>query len=194
MNAHGLDRGRTPAHKWAEALVRDVLRAHARDVDAKGRFPSESIEALAVNGFLGLFVPVEAGGGGGDLRLFASLVEQFAQECGSTAMVFIMHVAAGQAIAASKTFASRTEVLADIARGSHLTTLAFSERGSRSQFWAVAALAGLIGAATLTVVAQSKPQPAPTQKPPSPPGGICVVSTLQRSWPSRASTAWMTPP
>jgi len=38
-----------------------------------------------------------------------------------------------------------------------------------SRFWARAALAALFGTATLTVLAQSKPQPASTQKPASPP-------------------------
>jgi alkylation response protein AidB-like acyl-CoA dehydrogenase len=51
-------------------------------------------------------------------------------------MVYVMHVSAAQAIASSSTLASRDELLGEIARGHHLTTLALSEKGSRSQFWA----------------------------------------------------------
>ncbi len=51
-------------------------------------------------------------------------------------MVFVMHVSAVQAIAASPTFAGKAELLREIAAGRHLTTLALSEKGSRSQFWA----------------------------------------------------------
>jgi alkylation response protein AidB-like acyl-CoA dehydrogenase len=47
-----------------------------------------------------------------------------------------MHVAASQAIAASTTLETRDSILREIAAGKHLTTLAFSEVGSRSQFWA----------------------------------------------------------
>jgi alkylation response protein AidB-like acyl-CoA dehydrogenase len=47
-----------------------------------------------------------------------------------------MHVAAAQAIAASATLTRKEAILRKIAAGEHLTTLAFSERGSRSQFWA----------------------------------------------------------
>jgi alkylation response protein AidB-like acyl-CoA dehydrogenase len=47
-----------------------------------------------------------------------------------------MHVTAAQAIAAAKPLADRDALLREIAAGRHLTTLAFSEKGSRSQFWA----------------------------------------------------------
>jgi alkylation response protein AidB-like acyl-CoA dehydrogenase len=62
-------------------------------------------------------------------------VEELAKACASTAMVYVMHVAGAAAIVASKTLASRASVLQDIAAGRHLTTLAFSEKGSRSVFW-----------------------------------------------------------
>jgi alkylation response protein AidB-like acyl-CoA dehydrogenase len=51
-------------------------------------------------------------------------------------MVFVMHVSAAQAIAASATLGGKDELLREIAAGRHLTTLALSEKGSRSQFWA----------------------------------------------------------
>ena len=47
-----------------------------------------------------------------------------------------MHVTAAQAIASSKTLKDRDSVLRAAAAGKHLTTLAFSEKGSRSNFWA----------------------------------------------------------
>jgi alkylation response protein AidB-like acyl-CoA dehydrogenase len=51
-------------------------------------------------------------------------------------MIYVMHVAAAQAIASSTTLKRKDEVLRRIVAGEHLTTLAFSENGSRSQFWA----------------------------------------------------------
>src|SRR6185295_11296760 len=56
--------------------------------------------------------------------------------CPSTAMIYVMHVTAAQAIASSSWLENRHDVLREIAAGRHLTTLAFSETGSRSQFWA----------------------------------------------------------
>jgi alkylation response protein AidB-like acyl-CoA dehydrogenase len=131
-----LDPNQLPFYETAERVAKGVLREHARVVDRRGRYPEDAMKALSETSLLGLFVPSEIGGQGRGLRLFAAMAEAFAQECSSTAMIFVMHVAATQAIVGSTTLARRDEVLAAIARGAHLTTLAFSERGSRSQFWA----------------------------------------------------------
>src|SRR5690606_26193386 len=57
-----------------------------------------------------------------------------AQRCPSTAMVYLMHLCGTACYAAA---ADRTApLLADAAAGRHLSTLAFSEKGSRSHFWA----------------------------------------------------------
>ena len=133
---YGLTADRDGIAERARALAGGVLRTHAADVDRSGRFPEESIAALAADGFLGLTVPAEDGGAGAGMRAFAVAADLLAQGCSSTAMVFVMHVAATQAIAASRSLADRRELLRAIAAGQHLTTLAFSEQGSRSHFWA----------------------------------------------------------
>lgn len=51
-------------------------------------------------------------------------------------MISVMHTAAAQAILSGASLAGREALIRDLASGAHLTTLAFSERGSRSQFWA----------------------------------------------------------
>ena len=118
----------------AQAVAKEVLSVHAADVDAKGRFPEQSRAALSSAGFMGLCVPADFGGKGQGPRAFASVVEELAQCCASSAMIYVMHVTASQAIAASK-HGEREQLLRDIAAGKHLTTLAFSESGSRSIFW-----------------------------------------------------------
>ena len=120
----------------AVTAAADVAGRHAADVDSRARFPAESIDALARDGLLGLCVPVALGGKGQGPRAFVGVVEELAQACASTTMIYVMHVAATQAIAASATLADRDEILRAIAAGRHLTTLALSEKGSRSHFWA----------------------------------------------------------
>src|SRR5260221_9750496 len=66
------------------------------------------------------------------MRVASSLIEQLAGVCGSTAMVVLMHYAAVAVIEAQGPMKVRQE----IAAGRHLSTLAFSEAGSRSHFWA----------------------------------------------------------
>jgi alkylation response protein AidB-like acyl-CoA dehydrogenase len=146
-NVYGLKPEDIDFQSRAAILASRELAEYAADVDINARFPSESVGALAREGFLGLCVPKEFGGSGQGPRVFAAVAEELAQGCCSTAMIFVMHVSAAQAMASSTTLARKTEVLRQIAKGEHLTTLAFSERGSRSQFWApVSALAEIDGA------------------------------------------------
>jgi alkylation response protein AidB-like acyl-CoA dehydrogenase len=120
----------------AARLAAGELTRHAADVDATGRFPTESVAALAREGLLGLCVSKDLGGAGQSAGVFAAATEALAHGCSSTAMIYVMHVAAAQAIASSTTLARKDDILRAIAVGKHLTTLAFSEKGSRSQFWA----------------------------------------------------------
>jgi alkylation response protein AidB-like acyl-CoA dehydrogenase len=118
----------------ATDIAEGVVAEHAQDVDAEARFPRESLDALAADGFLGLTVPREHGGMGEGLRTICAVLDRIAQRCPSTAMVYKMHlcgvstyVAAGERMA---------DTLRAVAAGEHLSTLAWSEPGSRSQFWA----------------------------------------------------------
>ena len=117
-------------------IATNGVASAAADIDAQARFPESSIQSLADAGLMGLTLPEVVGGKGQSPGAFAAVVEELAQNCASTAMIYVMHISATQAIAASSTLGKRDELLRQIAAGQHLTTLAFSERGSRSQFWA----------------------------------------------------------
>ena len=91
------------------------------------------MKALADSGFYGLCITKEADGKGEGMRAFAGVVEELAGACASTAMIYVMHVSAAQAIATSAILGERDSILKEIAAGKHLTTLAFSESGSRRQ-------------------------------------------------------------
>lgn len=115
-----------------EQVVAEVIAPAAEEVDRSGEFPREAVRALGQAGLLGLVSATEVGGLGHSHRAAAETVERIARECASTAMVVCMHYAGAAVIEAHGSRATREEV----ARGNHLTTLAFSEAGSRSQFWA----------------------------------------------------------
>src|SRR3954469_25669922 len=97
----------------------------------RGEFPTETLRALGDAGLLGLISAPEVGGKGLGLPAAAAVVERLARECGSTAMVVCMHFAATAVIEAF----GPVEIRRAFAAGKHLTTLALSEAGSRSQFW-----------------------------------------------------------
>jgi len=135
-HVYGLDAAGEARLSGAGARVRAVAAAHAADVDAKGRFPEEARAALVKEGLFGLCIDPALGGLGRGPGDFCAVVEDLATACGSSAMVYVMHVSAGAAILASKTVGDRDALARAMAKGEHLTTLAFSENGSRSQFWA----------------------------------------------------------
>jgi alkylation response protein AidB-like acyl-CoA dehydrogenase len=136
VHVYGLSAAGQEYLSVARKIAEEVASANAAEVDALARFPVESMKGLADSGLMGLCLPKEFGGQGEGMRTFAAVTEELAIACGSTAMVFVMHTAAAQAIASSSVFAERASVLKEISAGRHVTTLAFSEAGSRSQFWA----------------------------------------------------------
>ena len=109
-----------------------VLRENAPVADAEARWPEASIDAVKKAGLLALTIPKDKGGAGAGMREFASVTEELATACASTAMIYLMHVCGSQVIAA----AGHNAALDGIVSGRTLTTLAFSEKGSRSHFWA----------------------------------------------------------
>lgn len=115
-------------------IASERIAPHAADVDEKGRFPREALDALAEAGWLGLTLPAEHGGKGQGLRLACAALDEIAQHCASTAMVYLMHLCGSACIAAHPR--GHEETLGRIGAGRCLATLAWSEKGSRSHFWA----------------------------------------------------------
>jgi alkylation response protein AidB-like acyl-CoA dehydrogenase len=115
-----------------DAIATTVVAAKAEAVDRDGAFPRDSMDAIAAAGLYGLISAREVSGMGQGPGAAALVVERIARECGSTGMVLAMHYA-GTAVIEKY---GPESVRRDIAAGKHLSTLAFSEAGSRSHFWA----------------------------------------------------------
>jgi isovaleryl-CoA dehydrogenase len=113
-------------------VIDEIVAPQAQQVDQAGSFPRPAIDALAAAGILAATVPAEFGGDGQSLSSATDIVRQLSIACGSTAMVVTMHYAAVAALSAT----GQHEALREIGNRRHLTTLAFSESGSRSHFWA----------------------------------------------------------
>jgi alkylation response protein AidB-like acyl-CoA dehydrogenase len=127
----------TPEQQQVVQQIAEVADQHiapnAASVDREGAFPRKAIAALGEHRLLGLTVPRSAGGLGHGLGVMAPALEEVARRCASTAMVYLMHLCgiACYAAAPDKTGPQ----LRAAAHGRHLSTLAFSELGSRSHFW-----------------------------------------------------------
>lgn len=132
-----------PADHFAvlESVIESAIAPQASETDRNGTFPRASIDALAKAGLLGLISSKDVGGRGQGIAAAAQVIERLAGACGSTAMVMLMHYAATALIEN----VGGEDVRRAIARDEHLTTLAFSETGSRSHFWAPVGTATLDG-------------------------------------------------
>jgi alkylation response protein AidB-like acyl-CoA dehydrogenase len=119
----------------AREIAGRVLAPAAAVNDKAGRFSTEAVDALGKAGLLGLMLPSEAGGSGLGPRTLAAVTAALAEADASVAMVYLMHVLGAASIAAARPGAAVSAVLREIAGGTHLSTLAFSEAGSRSHFW-----------------------------------------------------------
>ncbi len=124
-----------------QRIIDEIVAPQAATVDAEGAFPRAAIDALGAAGILAVTVPAEYGGGGAGMDVAADVVRRLAQACASTAMVVCMHYSATAMLVA----AGHEQAVRAIASGDHLTTLAFSERGSRSHFWAPVSTAAADG-------------------------------------------------
>jgi alkylation response protein AidB-like acyl-CoA dehydrogenase len=118
-----------------EKLAKAILAPRADEIDRTRRFPRQNIEELGRRGLLGLVVPTEYGGAGAGIPEMAQVLECMAQACASTAMVTLMHHCGTAVIAARGSATLKQNILPAIARGEHLTTLAFSEAGSGGHFY-----------------------------------------------------------
>lgn len=122
----------------AREIASRVLAPSAGQNDKAGRFSTEAVESLGESQLLGLLLPVQFGGSGLGPRTFAVVMATLAEADASVAMVYLMHVLGAATISAARPSAARalTPILEEIGAGRHLSTLAFSEAGSRSHFWA----------------------------------------------------------
>ncbi|HSE98923.1 MAG TPA: acyl-CoA dehydrogenase family protein [Blastocatellia bacterium] len=131
-----MSKGRSPARPAyldpLDQIINHVVAPRAAEIDRTAAFPREAIDSLGRTGILGLISSREVGGLGESHRAAAMVVEKIASACASTAMIVCMHYAGTAVVEA---YGPR-RVREAIAEGTHLTTLAFSETGSRSHFWA----------------------------------------------------------
>jgi isovaleryl-CoA dehydrogenase len=114
------------------AVIERTVGPQAAEIDRTGAFPRDGVQALGDAGLLGLLSAPNVGGGGESLAAAAHVIEAVGARCASTATVVLMHYAAVAVIEAY----GPQDIRRLIARGDHLSSLALSEVGSGSHFWA----------------------------------------------------------
>jgi len=119
--------GRTLDDRLAEVLP--VLHDESREVDDTAEFPVRGLAALRESGLMGLLVPEELGGLGGDLDDLVSVSMELAGECLSTALIWGMHCQQVAALVGHAGPELRERVLPRIGEGKVYVASVTSEKG-----------------------------------------------------------------
>ena len=84
-----LTKERRALRERARALAREVIAPRAAEVDRTERYPWDNVQALKDAGLMGLTVPRELGGPGGDFLDAALVIEEMAGACGVTGRIAV---------------------------------------------------------------------------------------------------------
>jgi len=124
-----------------QELVRDTVRTFARErvapvaaeLDLEGRFPYELVAELAELGLMGLPIPEEYGGAGGDTVTYAIAIEELTRVDSSVAITVAAHTSLGtMPILVYGTEEQRKRWLPDLASGRRLAAFGLTEPGAGS--------------------------------------------------------------
>ena len=129
----------TDRHKELRATLIDLcqqeMRDNAKRSDDELKFPRRNLELLGEHGFLALTVPEEYGGLGENHVAYSMVCETIARYgCASTAMCYVMHTGAVNAIMLRATPALIDKYIRPLNSGK-IGTLSYSDPETGSHFW-----------------------------------------------------------
>jgi short/branched chain acyl-CoA dehydrogenase len=124
-----------------QELIRDTVRTFARErvapmaaaLDLEGRFPYELVAELADLGLMGLPIPEEYGGAGGDIVSYAIAIEELTRIDSSVAITVAAHTSLGtMPILLYGTDEQKRRWLPDLASGRRLAAFGLTEADAGS--------------------------------------------------------------
>ncbi|HLB04191.1 MAG TPA: acyl-CoA dehydrogenase family protein, partial [Gaiellaceae bacterium] len=124
-----------------QELVRDTVRTFARErvapvaaeLDRESRFPYELVAELAELGLMGIPIPEEYGGAGGDTVSYAIAVEELTRVDSSVAITVAAHTSLGtMPILLFGSEEQKQRWLPDLASGRRLAAFGLTEPGAGS--------------------------------------------------------------
>ena len=124
-----------------QELIRDTVRSFAREriqpvaaaLDRESRFPYELVAELAELGLMGLPIPEEYGGAGGDTVSYAIAIAELTRVDSSVAITVAAHTSLGtMPILLYGNEAQKQQWLPDLASGKRLAAFGLTEAGAGS--------------------------------------------------------------
>ena len=78
-------------HELFRQMIREFaekeVKPLAAEVDEEERFPVETVKKMAEIGLMGIPIPKQYGGAGGDNVMYAMAVEELSRVCGTTGVI-----------------------------------------------------------------------------------------------------------
>lgn len=86
-------------HELFRQMIREFVEKEvkpiAAEVDEEERFPVETVEKMSKIGLMGIPVPKQYGGAGGDYLMYAMAVEELSKACATTGVIVSAHTSLG---------------------------------------------------------------------------------------------------
>lgn len=123
-------------HLMIRKMVRDLaeneFKPVAAEIDREETFPHRNVKLLAELGLLGVNIPEEYGGGGGDTLSHLIAIEEVARVCASTSAILTTTGLATAPLLLAGTEEQKKIFLTPLARGECLGAFAITEPGAGS--------------------------------------------------------------
>ncbi len=74
-----------------KSFAANEVKPLAKEVDEEEKFPLETVKKMAKCGLMGINVPKELGGAGGDMKMYITAVEELSKVCATTGVVLSAH-------------------------------------------------------------------------------------------------------
>ena len=79
------------------AFAENEVKPLAAEIDEEERFPVETVEKMSKTGLMGIAIPTQYGGAGGDQIMYTMAVEELSKVCGTTGVILSAHTSLGVA-------------------------------------------------------------------------------------------------
>ncbi len=119
-------------HELFKQMIREFaekeVKPLAAEIDEEERFPVETVKKMAEIGIMGIPIPKEYGGAGGDNLMYSMAVEELSRVCGTTGVVVSAHTSLGAwPILGFGTEEQKQKFLPPMARGEKIGAFGLTE-------------------------------------------------------------------
>ena len=118
--------------KKAREIAKNVVAPRAAEIDAKGEFAWDIVDAFHREGFLSLLIPKEFGGQEADITSFCLVAEEIAKYCASSSLLVIVQAVGTMPIALGGAVELKENVLTRIVKEGRLVCFCLTEPATGS--------------------------------------------------------------